>query len=168
MIVVEGSGEPTLTQEEVEEIKKKRAAAKKKAAALSSFAHADALSCGTQFGQGPDDIDFRPMSVMESMYPNTYETDWKSFAGMGDTIKSVWASMKDELAAKGLRLTQIPVNQAVVGDFVVTADCKLCTIQANHAQGGLVLREIHPKKGQLWHYMPGHDHPFACAFGIRR
>lgn len=166
VIIVEGQ-ERKMTEEEWEALKKKREEEKKKKKALASFVDSESLSSGAQFGQGPDDIEFRPMSDIHSMYPNTYETDWKSFMGMGDTIKSVWASMKDELAAKGFRLVQIPTNQAIVGDFVVTADCKLCTI-AGHQQGGLVLREIHPKKGQLWHYVPGQDPPFACAFGIRR
>jgi len=164
VIIVEGQ-ERKMTEEEWEAEKKRR----EKKKALASFVDAESISSGAQFGQGPDDISFRPMSVIEALAPNTYETDWKSFMGdVGKSVNKAFEAMKGELKARGLRLTQIPTNQAVVGDFVVTAECKLCTIVGNHAQGGLVLREIHPNKGQLWRYVPGQDPPFACAFGIRR
>jgi len=167
VIIVEGQ-ERKMTEEEWEAEKKRREEAKKKKA-LASFVDAESLSSGAQVGQGPDDIEFNRMSVIEAMQPNTYETDWKSFMGdVGKSVNKAFEAMKGELQARGLRLAQIPTNQAVVGDFVVTAECKLCTIVGNHAQGGLVLREIHPNKGQLWRYVPGQDPPFACAFGIRR
>lgn len=166
VIIVEGQ-ERRMTEEEWEAEKKRREEAKKKKA-LSSFVDAEALSGGPSFGQGPDDIDFRPMSAFGALAPNTYATDWRSFMGGVDkAVKTAFDAMQGELKAKGFKLVKVPTNQAVVGDFVVTAECKLCTI-AGHQQGGIVLREIHPNKGQLWHYVPGQDPPFACAFGIRR
>lgn len=166
VIIVDGQ-EHKMTEAEWEAEKKRREEAKKKKA-LASFVDAESISSGAQFGQGPDDIEFNRMSMIEALAPNTYETDWKSFMGdVGKSVNKAFEAMKGELKARGLRLTQIPTNQAVVGDFVVTAECKLCTIAGNQ-QGGLVLREIHPNKGQLWHYVPGQDPPFACAFGIRR
>jgi hypothetical protein len=168
VIIVDGQ-ERRMTEAEWEAEKKRREEEAKKKKALASFVDAESLSSGAQFGQGPDDISFNPMNAFGALTPNTYETDWRSFMGDVDkAVKTAFDAMKSELKAKGLRLAQIPTNQAVVGDFVVTAECKLCTIAANHAQGGLVLREIHPNKGQLWRYQPGIDPPFACAFGIRR
>ena len=168
VIIVDGV-ERKMTEAEWEAEKKRREEAKNKKKALASFVDSEALNSGAQFGQGPDDIEFRPMSVIEALEPNTYATDWRSFMGDVDkAVNSAWASMQSELRARGMRFVKIPTNQAVVGDFVVTANCKFCTIVSNHAQGGLVLREIHPNKGQLWHYQPGIDPAFACAFGVRR
>lgn len=167
VIIVEGQ-ERRMTAAEWEEYKKKKEEEKKKKA-LSSFVDAEALSTAPSFGSSPDDVDVMDgIADFGRLAPNDYSADAGTFMGkVEESVQSAFDAMKGELRAKGLMLKQIPTNQAVVGDFVVTAECKLCTIQG-HQQGGLVLREIHPGKGQLWHYKPGVDAPFACAFGVRR
>jgi len=83
---------------------------------------------------------------------------------IADSTADAVAKLAPELRAQGLVLVRIPPGQAARGDFVVTRDCKLWTVDAEQA-GRLILRGLGADKGASRTVSRGE---LECAFGVRR